>query len=304
MIPPPDPLSTLFEKSYFVGYFSQKDDIFSPLIYNAFKMKYVLLTGCSGGMGYETTKKFIDNGYFVYGLDIKEPNIKDNDNFKFIKTNLRDMSSIEEAYKIISNEIEELDSIISMAGIYDLNSLIEMSEEDFIKIFDINIFSIYRVNKTFVPLLKKKGKVIMVSSELAPLDPLPFTGIYAITKSTVEKYAYSLRMELQLLDKYVSIIRPGAVNTSLIDVSTQKIEKFTKETINYSYNAERFKSIVDNVESKKIPPIKIANLAYKIVDKKKPRYVYNINRNPLLIMLSILPKRFQNWVIKKILISK
>ena len=189
-------------------------------------MKYVLLTGCSGGMGYETTKKFIDNGYFVYGLDIKEPNIKDNDNFKFIKTNLRDMSSIEEAYKVISSEIEELDSIISMAGIYDLNSLIEMSEEDFIKIFDINIFSIYRVNKTFVPLLKKKGKVVMVSSELAPLDPLPFTGLYGISKTAVDKYAYSLRMELQLLNKQVVVIRPGAVNTPMLEVSNNKIDNF------------------------------------------------------------------------------
>ena len=110
-----------------------------------------------------------------------------------------------------------------------------MKEEDFIRIFDINVFSIYRLNKTFVPLLKNKGKVIMISSELAPLDPLPFTGIYAITKSTVEKYAYSLRMELQLLDKQVIVIRPGAVNTSLLDVSTTKLDKFTNETELYSY---------------------------------------------------------------------
>ncbi|MCR4911032.1 MAG: SDR family NAD(P)-dependent oxidoreductase [Bacilli bacterium] len=266
-------------------------------------MKTIVLTGCSGGMGLVTLKNFTSNGFFVYGLDIKEPEYQ-SDNFKFIKTNLRELPSIEEAYNIISKEVNEIDSIISMAGIYDLNSLIEMSEEDFIKIFDINVFAIYRVNKTFVPLLKKKGKVIMVSSELAPLDPLPFTGIYGITKTTVEKYAYSLRMELQLLDLQVSVIRPGAVQTSLLDVSTSKLDKFTKETKHYSYNAERFKKIVDDVESKKIPPVKIADLAYKIVNKKKARYVYKINRNPLLILLNICPQRFQNWIIKKILISK
>ena len=64
------------------------------------------------------------------------------------------------------------------------------------------------------------------------------------------------------------------------------------------------KKIVDNVESKKIPPSKIANLAYKIANKKKPKYIYKINRNPLLILLNILPHRFQNWIIKKILLSK
>ena len=39
-------------------------------------MKNVVVTGFSGGMGLATTKKLIENGYFVYGLDIKEPNAK------------------------------------------------------------------------------------------------------------------------------------------------------------------------------------------------------------------------------------
>ena len=266
-------------------------------------MKTIVLSGFSGGMGLETAKKFASNGYFVYGLDIKAPK-EIIENSKYINTNLCDLESIKKAFDIIKSEVNEIDAIISMAGIYDLNSLIEMKEEDFIRIFDINVFSIYRLNKIFLPLLKKKGKIITVSSELAPLDPLPFTGLYGITKSTIEKYAYSLRMELQLLDYQVVVIRPGAVSTTLLDVSTSKLDKFTQETELYGYNAKRFKKIVDNVENKKLPPSKIANLAYKIVNKKKPKYIYKINRNPLLILLNILPQRFQNWIIKKILLSK
>ena len=265
-------------------------------------MKYIVLSGVSGGMGLATARLLISNGYHVFGLDINEPK-ESLDNLTFIQTDLRDSSSITKAFQIIEKETKEIDSIINMAGIYDLNSLIEMNEEDFIRIFDINVFALYRMNKTFVPLLKEKGKVIIVSSELAPLDPLPFTGIYAITKSTVEKYAYSLRMELQLLNKQVVVIRPGAVNTSLLDVSTSRIEKFTANTKLYKYNAAKFKDIVDNVESRKIPTSKIAELSLKILNKKNPKYVYKINRNPLLLILNFLPQRFQNWVIKKILLS-
>ncbi len=266
-------------------------------------MKSAVISGCSGGMGLETVKKFISNGYFVYGLDIKEPT-EQIENFEFIKTNLRELESIKKAHEIVLSKAKEIDLIINMAGVYDLNSLIEMSEEDFIRIFDINLFAIYRLNKTFVPLLKKKGKIIIVSSELAPLDPLPFNGIYSITKAAVEKYAYSLRMELQLLDYQVSVIRPGAVNTNLINISTTRIDEFEKSTKLYKYNAERFNQIINKVESRKIPPQKIANLAYKISNKKKPKYVYKINRNPLLLILNALPQRFQNLIIKKILISK
>ena len=267
-------------------------------------MKYVLITGSSGGMGLSTCKKFLSQGYFVFGLDINEPNIELGDNFKFIKTNLRDESSIISAFNIVKDITNELSSLIHMAGIYDLNSLVEMSEDDFTKIFDINVFAVYRINKIFLPLIKQKGKIIITTSELGPLDPLPFTGIYGISKSTLEKYAYSLRMELQLLDKYVVIIRPGAVDTGLLDISTTKIEKFAKTTKLYTYNATKFFDITNKVESKKISPEKIADIAYKIDNKRKPKYVYKINRNKGLLILNFLPDRLQNYIIKKILNNK
>ena len=266
-------------------------------------MKYVVLSGVAGGMGLETAKKLTNNGYHVFGLDIKAPK-EEISHLTYIQTNLRDINSINNALDEVKKVTSEIDAIISMAGIYDLNSLIEMKEEDFIRIFDINVNSVYRLNKTFVPLLIDKGKVIIVSSELAPLDPLPFTGIYGLTKATVEKYAYSLRMELQLLNKQVVVIRPGAVNTSLLDVSTSRIDAFSKDTELYKYNASKFKKITDKVESKKIPPSKIGDLVNKILNKKNPKYIYKINRNPLLLLLNVLPSRTQNWIIKKILLSK
>ena len=266
-------------------------------------MEYILLTGASGGMGLATAKKLSSCGYHVLGLDIKEPN-EEIPHFTFFKTNLRDMDSIQSTFKEIQKLTTSITSIISMVGIYDLNSLIEMKEEDFIRIFDINVFAIYRLNKTFLPLLKEKGKIIIVSSELAPLDPLPFTGIYAITKATIEKYAYSLRMELQLLNKQVVVIRPGAVNTSLLDVSTTRINKFSEETELYKYNAKKFQDITNKVEARKIPPEKIADLTIKILNKKRPKYTYKINRNPLLLLLNLLPQRLQNYIIRRILLSK
>ena len=263
----------------------------------------ILITGVSGGMGFETAKKYTSLGHKVYGLDIKPPH-EELTNFTFIKCDLTKEADVKEAFDIISKEVNHLDSLISLAGIYDLNSLVEMSEDDFIRIFNINVFGIYRLNKFFLPLLDKTSKIFIVSSELGPLDPLPFTGIYGITKSTIEKYAYSLRMELQLLDIKVIVVRPGAVDTTLLDVTTTRLDKFAESTTHYKDNANTFRHIVDSVESKKIHPSKIADLIYKVSLKKKPRYVYAKNRNPLLIILNALPQHFQNWVIKKILTKK
>jgi NAD(P)-dependent dehydrogenase (short-subunit alcohol dehydrogenase family) len=248
----------------------------------------IVITGVSGGMGLETAIKYTSLGHRVYGLDIKAPS-KKLDNFTFIKCDLTDEKDVKKAFDFVNKKETHIDSLISLAGIYDLNSLVEMSEEEFIRIFNINVFGIYRLNKYFLPLLNKNSKIFIVSSELGPLDPLPFTGIYGITKSTIEKYAYSLRMELQLLDIKVVVIRPGAVDTTLLDVTTQRLDKFAASTTHYQENANTFRHIVESVESKKVHPSKIANLIYKVDQKKKSKYVYALNRNPLLLILNSLP---------------
>ena len=150
-------------------------------------------------------------------------------------------------------------------------------------------------------LLKGGSRVLMTTSELAPLDPLPFTGIYAITKSSLDKYAYSLRMELQLLGIDVSVHRAGAVSTGMLGVSTDALDRFCEKTTTYACNADRFRKIVNSVEAKSVPPERIAEKVCKILRAKRTKFIYNVNRNKLLLLLNALPKSAQCRVIKKIL---
>lgn len=262
-------------------------------------MKYVLVTGAYGGMGKATVELMKNKGYYVFALD-KTVGEKE-ENVHPIQTDLTDEESVKRAFDEVSSITDELHAIIHFAGIYRLNSLVEMKKEDFEGIFKINVFAAYTVNKTFLPLLRKGSRILMTTSELAPLDPLPFTGIYGITKSTLDKYAYSLRMELQLLGISVSVLRAGAVNTGMLGASTAELENFTKCTELYSCNAERFRKIVDSVEAKNITPEKLAQKAVGIIEKKRPKFAYAINRNPLLLMLNALPASWQFFIIGKIL---
>ena len=259
----------------------------------------VVITGACGGMGHAATKLLKEKGYNVYAGDLVLNNLVDG--VKYQTLDVTNVDSCKNFFDFVKSECEDIYAIIHFAGIYDMNSLVEISEEDFIRIFNINVFGIYRLNKLFVSLLKKNSRVVITSSELAPLDPLPFTGLYGITKSTIEKYAYSLRMELNLLGIKVCLIRPGAVKTGLLGVSTSKLDKFVENTQLYKDNSLKFKHIVESVEAKNIEPIKIGKIAYKILKSKKPKYIYNINRNKLLRLLNFLPRNFQVWVIKKIL---
>ena len=262
-------------------------------------MKYVVVTGANGGMGRAVVEKLASQGYFVFALD-KQVSLQ-MQNVVPIQVDVTNNQSILDAVKVVQGYTSNLYAVLHYAGIYRLNSLVEMEESAFANIFDVNVFGCFRVNKAFLPLLTKGSKIVITSSELAPLDPLPFTGIYAITKAAVEKYAYSLRMEMNLLGISVSIIRPGATKTPLLGDSTSALDKFVNNTKIYKTNSARFKKIVDSVEAKNVEPSVIGNVAYRIIEAKKPRYVYNINRNPLLLLLNALPQRLQNLIIKLIL---
>ena len=262
-------------------------------------MKDILITGAYGGMGRATATALSKQGFRVFALDRKvgEP----EENIIPIEADVTSEEAVKNAFEKVNSRSSELYAIAHFAGIYMLDSLVEMESKDFRRILDVNLYGAYLVNKAFLPLLSKGSRILITTSELAPLDPLPFTGIYAVTKGALDKYAYSLRMELQLLGISVSVLRAGAVDTGMLGVSTDALDRFCEKTELYTCNASRFKSIVEGVEAKNIPPERLAVKCGKILLSRRPRFAYSINRNPLLLILNALPKRFQLWIIKRIL---
>ena len=145
-------------------------------------MAKYLVTGANGGMGRAICKTLTAAGDEVWGVD----KVSDG-SARVIAADLTDSGSLEAAFEQVRAEAGTLDGIIHAAGIYDLNSLVEIGEEAFLRDFNVNLFGVYRVNKFFLPLLCEHSRVVIISSELAPLEPLPFTGVYTVTKAALEK---------------------------------------------------------------------------------------------------------------------
>ena len=261
-------------------------------------MRY-LITGACGGMGAALCRALAGMGDEVWGLDRAEAPA--GCPWHPVTADLTSPASLEAALERVRTEAGELDGVVHMAGVYDLASLAELEESRFLRDFQVNVFGAYRVNKLCLPLLKPGSRILIVTSELAPLDPLPFTGIYAVTKAALEKYAFSLAMELQLLGHRVVVLRPGAVETPLLPESAARLEEFCRDTKLYQVPGERFRRIVSRVETRSISPETLARTAVKALKSKHPRLTYNLNRNPGLLLLSALPRRLQLRIIKGIL---
>jgi NAD(P)-dependent dehydrogenase (short-subunit alcohol dehydrogenase family) len=264
-------------------------------------MESVLITGACGGMGKAAVTLFHKMGYRVFALDRAGGDTAEN--VIFIEADVTSEESLQSAFSVVKTHTDHLSAIIHFAGIYMLDSLVEMEDAAFRRILDVNLRGVFLVNRVFLPFLQNGSKILITTSELAPLSPLPFTGIYAVTKAALDRYAYSLRMELQILGISVSVLRAGAVKTDMLGVSTTALDRFCETTKLYACNAKRFKDIVNRVEARCISPEHTARKSAKIIGKKYPKFAFHINRNPLLLLLNALPQRMQFFIIRMILQS-
>ena len=115
-------------------------------------MKNVLITGAYGGMGQKAVDLFLENGYTVFALDKKPCDKKDG--VIPLTCDITNLDSVKDAFFQVKSMVDGLHAIIHFAGVYMLDSLVEMSEESFERIFKINLGGVFLVNKFFMPLLK------------------------------------------------------------------------------------------------------------------------------------------------------
>lgn len=262
-------------------------------------MQNVLITGASSGIGKNLTDIFLQNNYHVIALDIKKIENQDNlDSFICDITNKDGLLNIKQ--KLEEQNIK-LDYIINVAGIHMMASLVESSIDKMQKLININLNGTMLVNHTFHSLLQNKGRIIIITSEVASFDPMPFNGLYNVSKTALDTYAQALRQELNLIGQKVITFRPGAVKTPLCDSSLTGTQDLVNSTTLYKKQAGKFLKLVTMFMGKPLPPEKMAKFIYKKSIKKHPKLIYKKHQNIGLVLLSILPKRWQCAIIKGIL---
>ena len=262
-------------------------------------MQYVLITGASSGIGKSLKDIFLQNNYHVIALDIKE--IDPQDNLDSFICDITNKESLQNVKNTLDKQNIKLEYIINVAGIHMMASLVESPLEQMQRLINIDLNGTMSVNRIFHSLLKEKGRIIIITSEVASFDPMPFNGLYNVSKTALDAYAQALRQELNLINQKVITFRPGAVKTPLCDSSLTGTQNLVDSTILYKKQAGKFLKLVTMFMGKPLSPTKMAKFIYKKSIKKHPKLIYKKHQNIGLVLLSILPKRWQCAIIKGIL---
>ena len=259
----------------------------------------VLITGAASGIGRATAELFLRHGHRVVGLDMAP--IAHQENLQSFVADITDEAALQAVRQTLEQSGTQLDAILNIAGVHMMTSLVEGDFARMKKMVDINLAGTMLVNRVFHSCLKTSGRVVIVTSEVASMDPMPFNGLYNVTKTALDCYAQALRQELNLIGQKVVTIRPGAVATPLSSGSVQATADLASRTALYRKQAGRFSAIAAKFMGTPIAPEKLAALIYKATTTKHPRLIYHKHRNIGLVLLSLLPKRLQCAIIKMLL---
>ena len=185
--------------------------------------KNIIVTGGASGFGLGIVKKFIENGAKVIIAD-RNADLAEQEAKKFgqsaysINTDVSNLKSIENLKSESKKIFGQPDIIVNNAGITHMPDFIEnISYEEFEKVLNVNVKSVFLMSKAFVPEMKKrKSGVILNIASTAGISPRPKLTWYNATKGWMITATKSLAIELAPFKIRVNSINPVAGETPLL----------------------------------------------------------------------------------------
>ena len=188
------------------------------------RMKSILITGVSTGIGAATAKHFLSLGWRVFGTVRKASDADDlvlsgGRLFTPVLLDITDFQAISSACEEVSSCLgdDPLDVICNNAGTSVPAVTMHQSIHGFQSAVQLNLVAPFAVTRGFYPLLRKPGGRIIFVGSLAGTDPLPFCAAYSASKHGIEALSGSLGIELALHGVSSIVVAPGSTKTALGD---------------------------------------------------------------------------------------
>ncbi|XP_054728753.1 3-oxoacyl-[acyl-carrier-protein] reductase FabG-like isoform X1 [Anastrepha obliqua] len=187
------------------------------------KLRIVIVTGASSGIGATTAEAFAKHGAKVVLVGRNETNLKAAETACKAANNKVQLLSIiadvtVDAERIIKTTIDkfgQLDVLVNNAGIVEAGNILDIDVEQFDRILNTNLRSVFLLTKFAAPhLVKTQGNIVNVSS-LAGLRSFPGLSSYCTSKAAVDQFTRCIALDLAAKNVRVNAVNPGVVVTDI-----------------------------------------------------------------------------------------
>lgn len=205
-----------------------------------FENKVVLVTGGSRGIGASLVKFLATKGYQVIlnynkseeeakkiQIELQKQNIK----IDIIKANVANKLEVSKLVKYIIERYNKIDVLINNAGISQEKLFLDLTDDDWEHIMNINLNSVYFCSKEVLPymLKRKEGCIINISSIWGETGASCEVA-YSTTKAAVNGFTKALAKEMGPSNIRINSIAPGIIDTDMNkNLSQEDITKIKEE---------------------------------------------------------------------------
>jgi len=189
------------------------------------KMKAVLVTGASTGIGRKITERLATDGYFVYAGARKDSDLKALGAIKNVQAVRLDVTrpdDIEAARKLIEGGRLGLYGLVNNAGVVTIGNVLDTKMEEFDVVMSVNVYGPWRITRAFAPLIvASKGRITNIGS-INGIISFAQAGAYSMSKHSIEAFTDALAQELAPLGVRVSVVEPGSYKSEIFRNEVQR----------------------------------------------------------------------------------
>lgn len=189
--------------------------------------KVAIITGGTRGIGYETVRKFLQNKAKVVLFGSRQESVdkavnslkEENPNFEVfgLFPNLNKEEEIKAAFEKVKESYGKIDILINNAGVSSSTPLLNYTEEEYDKIVNLNLKSVFLCSKVVVPYMEEQHSgVILNTSSMVSIYGQPSGCLYPTTKFAVNGLTKSLARELAPKNIRVNAVAPGITETDMV----------------------------------------------------------------------------------------
>jgi 2-keto-3-deoxy-L-fuconate dehydrogenase len=181
--------------------------------------KIALVTAAAQGIGRATAVAFAAEGATVWATDINETTLKTlSDERPDIRIRRLDVRESQDVDKLAA-ELGALDVLFNCAGFVHHGSLLDCAEKDWDFSFDLNVKSMYRTCRAFLPAMLQagKGNIINMSSLASSIRGIPNRFVYGSTKAAVIGLTKAIAADFVRQGIRCNAICPGTVHSPSLD---------------------------------------------------------------------------------------
>ena len=203
--------------------------------------KTALITGASRGIGKGIAIEFARQGSnvaFTYSSSVDaaialEKELSDlGVKAKGYQSNAADFDAAQELAADVMKEFGTIDILINNAGITKDNLLMRISEDDFDKVIEVNLKSVFNLTKAVIrPMMKQRSGSIINMSSVVGLKGNAGQANYAASKAGIIGFSKSVALELGSRNIRSNVIAPGFIETEMTDKLDEETVKGWRASI-------------------------------------------------------------------------